>query len=322
MPVAGPRDEALRGSLYFSPHEDDVLLSCPGRLLAERAQGASVVVAVAFSSDGSPEAGAAGRALTEMGIELAGLGFAPAPERNEFYRSFTRACFERHSEDAQLLPELSERIRELVLRTRARHVYLPLGAAGHVDHKLCHEAGLRALHDATGRDVFFYEERPQAFVPGAIRARMSELGARLPPVAADIHDDPSTARAFLSFALAPFLRTERLPAAERVRAARRFARGLRAGRAWRPTRAFGLRLQPVLETLSAAELHRMLGALSGTEARIAQLFGTRQRLEAQARRYSERLGRAPYTERYWLMLPPRDEGGLVSVPLADIVGAG
>jgi len=55
------------------------------------------------------------------------------------------------------------------------------------------------------------------------------------------------------------------------------------------------------------------------EPRIAELFGSRQRLAKDAARYAKRLAGRAYAERYWLLLPPRDEGGLVSVPLASSV---
>src|SRR5258708_35086179 len=69
-------------------------------------------------------------------------------------------------------------------RIRPRHLYAPLGVGGHVDHRLTYEAALRAFAGEPGRNLFFYEERPEAFVPGAARIRLGLLGARLPPGAA------------------------------------------------------------------------------------------------------------------------------------------
>lgn len=315
MTSPDPKHPGPYEALYVSPHEHDVLVSCPGRMLSERAQGLRVLVVIAFSRPG--RGGVAENALEKLGFHVLRLGLPPAPERNAFYNSYTRTTFERHLEADRVQAGLVERLTELALQTKARHVYLPLGADGHVDHRICHEAGLRALHDATGRNVFLYEERPQALLPGAIRMRLGALGARLPPAAADVRDDASLTRVAVSFNLAPFLAAERLGLVERARVTGRVAAGYRAARAWNPVRAFGLRLQPVLETMEAGEFEGLLHVLWSAEPRIAGLFGSRAHLTRDAGRYAKRLGGRAYVERYWLLLPPRDEAGLVSVPAAS-----
>jgi hypothetical protein len=265
---------------------------------------------------GSVESGAL-QALQRLGFDVLALGLAPATSRNAFYDSFSRTRFDRHAQDDELVAALAQQLSELALQTKARHVYLPLAANTHVDYRIVHDAGVRALQETTGRNVFFYEERPQALLPGAIRVRLSELGARLPPAAANIRDDPSLARVALSFNRAPFLAAEGLSLLERARATGRVAARFRAAREWNPGRAFGLRLQPVLETMDASEFDGMLHVLCNAEPRIADLFGSRQQLVRDAARYAKRLGGRAYAERYWLLLPPRDEGGLVSVPVAS-----
>lgn len=317
MTSPDPRQPGPHEALYVSPHEHDVLVSCPGRMLSERAQGLRVLVVIPFSRPRRGDGGGAGGALEKLGFDVLRLGLPPAPERNAFYNSYTRTTFERHLEDDRVQAELVQLLTELALQTKARHVYLPLGADGHVDHRICHEAGLRALHEATGRNVFLYEERPQALLPGAIRMRLGALGARLPPAAADVRDDASLTRVAVSFNLAPFLAAERLGLMERARATGRVAAGYRAARAWNPVRAFGLRMQPVLETMEAGEFEGLLHVLWSAERRLAGLFGSREHLAREAARYAKRLGGRAYAERYWLLLPPRDEAGLVSVPAAS-----
>ena len=306
----GRRHEAL----YVSPHEDDVWLSCAGRLLSEKAQGLRPLVAIVFSSAARGD-GDAGRALERLGVATRRLGFSPAPERNEFYRSFSRASFERHSEDERVLGELAGRLNDLAVETRARHVYLPLGAGSHVDHRLCHDAGLRALHEGIGRNVFFYEDRPPALIPGTVRMRLSAVGARLPPAATDIRDETSLLRLLWRHQRAAFMRAERLGLRERGRFLTGLAASFRASRAWNPARAFGLRLQPVLEGLSETDSEGLLSVLGG-ESRVAELYGSRQRLEQLCRAHAKRLGAPPYVERYWLLLPPRDEAGLIGAGVA------
>jgi hypothetical protein len=313
-----PKNLGAYQALYVSPHEDEVLLSCPGRMLSERAQGLRVLVVIPFSRAGDGEPGNGEGALEKLGFDALRLGLPPAPERNGFYNSYTRTTFERHLADDPVQDELVGLLEELALQTKARHIYLPLGADGHVDHRLCHDAGLRALQGIGGRNVFLYEERPQALLPGAIRMRLGALGARLPPAAADVHDNASLTRVAFSFNLAPFVAAEGLGLIERARVTGRMAARYREARAWNPGRAFGLRLQPVLESMDAAEFEGLLGVLQSAEPRIAARFGSREQLAREARRYAKKLAGRAYVERYWLLLPPRDEGGLVSVP----VGAG
>lgn len=312
------RDGAARvhEALYVSPHEDDVWLSCAGRLLSEKAQGLRPLVAIVFSSAVRGD-GDAGQALERLGVATRRLGFSPAPERNEFYQSFSRASFERHSEDERMLGELAGRLNDLAVETRARHVYLPLGVGSHVDHRLCHDAGLRALHEGTGRNVFLYEDRPPGLIPGTVRMRLCAVGARLPPAATNIRDETSLLRLLWRHQRAAFLRAERLGLGERARFLSGLAAAFRASRAWNPARAFGLRLQPVLEGLSETDASGVLGVL-GAEPRVAELFGSQQRLEQLCRAHAKRLGAAPYVERYWLLLPPRDEAGLISASIAGM----
>ena len=100
---------------------------------------------------------------------------------------------------------------------------------------------------------------------------------------------------------------------ERARATRRMAARYRQARAWNPTRSFGLRLQPVLDAMDAAEFEGLLGVLQSAEPRLAARFGSREQLARDASLYAKKLAGRAYVERYWLLLPPRDEGGLVSV---------
>jgi LmbE family N-acetylglucosaminyl deacetylase len=58
---------------------------------------------------------------------------------------------------------------------RSTRLYAPLGIGRHVDHQLVHRAGADLA--AAGWDVWFYEDIPYALKPGALEARLTELGA-------------------------------------------------------------------------------------------------------------------------------------------------
>jgi LmbE family N-acetylglucosaminyl deacetylase len=305
-------------ALYVSPHEDDVLLSCIGRLVAARAAGRRSVVALVFSSPDT-ESREVLDALDKAGVRYVSLGLSPAPERDAACKRFSAAAFGAPlAEGDALVEELAERLNDLAVRTRAREIFLPLGVGGHVDHRLCHEAGLSAFREPRGRSVFFYEERPDALVPGAIRVRLGELGARLPPAATRIHDDSGLARAVLGYFAAPHVKHFAGGLVERLRCARLRARQFRAARPWHPLRAYGLRVQPVVEPLFSPGLEEARSLLAIPEERVRALFGSRDGLQKRARGYARRLGAQEWAERYWLLLPPRDAAGMAEVPAAAI----
>jgi hypothetical protein len=108
---------------------------------------------------------------------------------------------------------------------------------------LGHEAALRVFQAGAGRNTFFYEEQPQASLPGAVRLRLASVGAQLPPGASG-----SVKKAgWLRFAAGAMLasRPEGRGLANRLACARAALRQRKAARGWRPLRAFGPRLQPL-----------------------------------------------------------------------------
>jgi hypothetical protein len=241
-----------------------------------------------------------------VGADVVQLRVPAAGERSGRYRAFTDAAFGHDPEDAAFQTDLADRIRDLAVRTAARRVYVPLGVHPHADHRLAHEASLQALAKLMARDVLLYEERPSAFVRGAVRVRLGEMGTRLPP-GAEVRDDASLLRLLWDFQWSPHVGSELSGMGERMRCARLLARRSRATRDWNPLRAYGTRLQPVLAVLRPSGFERLMGALDPLGGRLAKLFGSRERTVAQSRRYAKRLGAEDHAERYWLLLPPREE---------------
>ena len=305
MEIASAGDVARYDSLYVSPHGHDALVSCAGRLLSERAQGLRTLVAVVVASGigARPEVR---EALTRAGADVFQLRVPAAGERSGRYRAFSDAAFGHDPEDAAFQADLADRLRDLAVRTAARRVYVPLGVHPHADHRLAHEASLQAVAELTVRDVLLYEERPSAFVRGSVRTRLAEMGTRLPP-GAQVKDDASLLRLLWDFQWSPHVASELSGMGERVRCARLLATRNRATRDWNPLRAYGIRLQPVLAVLRPSGFERLIGALAPLGGSLPKLFGSRERAVARSRRYAKRLGAADHAERYWLVLPPREE---------------
>ncbi len=291
-------------SLYLSPHPDDVPRACGARLLGEASRQQRILVVTLFGE--SPQ----GWPVATPGVAEAAqvsLGIPAAAQRNPYYASFAALTEGRHPDDDAWSAQIAESLNDIRHRTKARQVYVPLGVGSHIDHRLCHEAALRVFSSGDGRNVFLYEERPEAVVPGAVRMRLGELGARLPPAAAEAADASSLAPFLMRFHVAAQAQGDLKGWPERLRSTGLATRRWRRGKDWHPQKGFGPRLQPLLqppEGDAATGLSQLREAWpSRASARSAA------RLRALSRRYSSRLG-GEDVERYWLLLPTRDESGL------------
>lgn len=288
-------------SLYVSPTTGDVALSCAGRLLRERAAGQTVLVVTLF---GGPGAGGRGTArldaLARLGVQHLALDLPDARSRTRAASADDAAQRKRGPLDDDVLHRAADVLTDLAHRTHARQVYAPLAVGGHFDHRLAHEAARAAFSASAGRNVFLYEERPEVFVPGALRVRLGQLGARLPPAAADAPGPRNLGAYLLRFHIGPKFRGTSDGAWGRVRWAWTALREWRRASSWHPLRALGPRLQPVTYATSAADLPR-----------VRELEGEwGPRVEPLAHRYAQRLAGAEHAERYWLLLPPRAADGL------------
>ena len=288
-------------ALYVSPHADDAALSCTSRLLGERARGQRVLVLVLFES----EAGPAVAELLARGADVSLAGIAPAARRHEG-APFRSIGFERSGEDALAFEAVARVFADVAPRVKARQVYVPLGVGGHIDHRLAHEAALQVLVDEPGRNLFLYEERPQAFAPGAVRVRLGLVAARLPPGAKDAAERAGLARYLLRVNAAPSGRGDIRDWADRFGSFGAAAGEWRSARAWNPQKAFGPRLQPIVYPAEAGvaplaeDLWASLVPTRGSRPRAAERF--RRAALAYARKVAGDAGN-DYVERYWLVLP-------------------
>lgn len=299
-PPGRPAIEAC-DSLYLSPHRDDVALSCAARLLAERGRGERILMVTLFGPSGADVTEADGRAtasavrLRDLGVQRCHLGLPEARSRNPRYRSLGALATGWDAADQKCLAHAVRFLSDLGPRSKARQVYIPLAVGGHVDHRLSCEAGRAVFQGGHGRNVFLYEERPEALVAGAVRMRLGQLGARLPPAAANAAAGTSLARFLLRFHVGPAFRGDLAGLGDRLRATGMAARQWRWGRVWRPLKALGPRLQPVVDQAPA-------DALSA----IRKLAAAGARLDTLATRYAKQLGTRGHAERYWLLLPSRE----------------
>jgi LmbE family N-acetylglucosaminyl deacetylase len=185
--------------LFFSPHYDDIALSCGGvaRLLAN--QRRTPVIVLLFGSEPDP-----GQPLTsfaegmhrQWGMEAsevisgrrreeaaasAILGaeghFAPfhdAIYRGDHYVSDEQLFGAPASDEADLPRQIVDSLALGGVPDSTMRVYAPLAVGNHVDHQTAFRVGTELAQ--AGWDVWFYEDLPYALKSGARERRIAACG--------------------------------------------------------------------------------------------------------------------------------------------------
>jgi LmbE family N-acetylglucosaminyl deacetylase len=180
---------------YLSPHLDDAVLSCGGRMWQQVQAGARVLVVTVFASAPAPgaplspfvqelharwghPADAVARRQEEdlAALALVGAKAAYWPYTDCIYRQVSdgrfpyaseKALFEEiHPAEEALIAELAARLRALPLG-QGGTVYAPLAVGHHVDHQI-----VRLAAQASGRPLIYYEDFPYAQDPRAVQAAL------------------------------------------------------------------------------------------------------------------------------------------------------
>lgn len=183
--------------IYLSPHLDDAVLSCGGRIWQQAREGARVLVATVFGDIPPPDAplspfaqslharwghpaDAASRRQEEDRAALALLGAEAVhwPYTDCIYRRTPDGRFPYASEESlwgavypaeeSLVAELARRIAALPLE-RGGALYTPLGVGHHVDHQIVRHAACDS-----GRAPIYYEDYPYARDPQAVQVALGE----------------------------------------------------------------------------------------------------------------------------------------------------
>lgn len=185
-----PAQRPHHRAVIISPHLDDAVFSCGGKIQALVQEGSVLVVniftgfpaeisagPVVLGPERHSEEASASRLL---GFASIALGETDAYLRRRAYRSLKRLFGEPVPEDKEYLAHLTQRLAQVTNSCSFDELYVPLGVGWHVDHVLCHLAA-RNL-GATDRTVF-YEEAPYCYIPNAVEYRLSEIGQcpELPP---------------------------------------------------------------------------------------------------------------------------------------------
>lgn len=199
--------------LYVSPHLDDVVLSCGGRVAAAREQGCAAIVVSVFAAPApddppSPLARryhalmeATGDPLVRQREDREALALLEARPIHLGYLD----CIYRmgadgiplvaeeadvfcvdEAEDRELLAAVSGELHDLAGGVGVQQLFLPLAVGGHRDHILVREAGEAAGRRLGGGvSILYYEDTPYVLTePGAVAEAVQGMDAELFPLAA------------------------------------------------------------------------------------------------------------------------------------------
>jgi LmbE family N-acetylglucosaminyl deacetylase len=200
--------------VYFSPHFDDVPLSCGGQVAAQtRADEGVLVVTVCsqtppaslkrtpFAADMEQQWQESSgdtvadtyvvrhaeeqRALTRLGADHQWLDYLDAIYRLPQYDSdFTLFGTLEAGDLHATLPQLEADIARVATTNPQATLYFPLAVGNHVDHQLVYMVGLGMV--AQGRNVLFYEDFPYVGKAGVLERRIRKLPLELQPQLTDI----------------------------------------------------------------------------------------------------------------------------------------
>lgn len=184
--------------VYFSPHLDDVVLSCAGRIARQTAAGEQVLVVTVFAGSRADAAAAAQvrsrlwapfqdvaarrcedrHALQTLAADYRWLDFPDALQRHPRYASVTRITAPLPRREAALQVQVAASIAEVSRQYPAARLYFPLGIGNHVDHQLVAAVGLdrQQVDSPRPRGTLFYEDTPYVCIPHLLSHRFEQVG--------------------------------------------------------------------------------------------------------------------------------------------------
>ncbi len=263
-------------SIVFADRAATAALSCLSRLASARDAGQTALILPLGDAQGSAV------------IEARGLGQVRRVDEVEL------------ENDLRSDQPWRERIAVLVRRFGPTHVMAPIGLLG-AAQSIDYFSVLRtALTVDKGRDLLFFEERPQCFVREAVGIRLAGLGARLPPATV-----LRSGRKYATFAIRLVTGFGIPPIFGGIKDRWRLSKVVRPvfadAREWDPLRALGPKLQPVFEAWREKDTDELFALAAGLGESGG--FGSRKAFRRRLAGHAASAGkRAPF-ERYWLSLP-------------------
>lgn len=316
----GPRSGSGAGTVFLSPHYDDVAFSC-GALVAQLRRTERVWVVNLFTRYGAADdAGTTSTRLAEerraarcLGYETLSLELPDAPLRRSRYASAAALFHRPDPEDLDALGPMAEALAAALQDIPYHCVYAPLAVGWHVDHVLCH---LAARSGTLRAPLYFYEDAPYCFMPGFTGARLAEVAgdpgaaSRSGRKGSDVDAVASFRQAWRTLARTAIVRQHRRAARPIVNAvvSSYLARLPRHHLLAPPLRGYApLRLRERLHDVTD-HLEDKLAACSQYATQVTEFYPDREQMRRFYQEHSASLrddGR--YYERYWVPLE-QEEG--------------
>lgn len=270
-------------SVVFADHASIAAVSCFARLRSEREAGRRTVIVALVDASGAA-------AITHRGLA-------------------TVYAFDQF-EGSVAAQGWIERLAVTIRKLEVEHVLAPLGLIG-LMHSIDYFSILRSvLNVDKGRDLLFFEERPQCLVPEAVLLRLATLGVRLPPAV-----QFKAPRRYGSLALRLLTGVGVPPVFGGLRERSRLSASLRTpfeqAQDWDCLRALGPKLQPVVQPWTDADSGELMDLAEALG--IANQVGPKKTFRRRMARHGLTAGSRTPIERYWLSLP----GALTPDPIND-----
>jgi LmbE family N-acetylglucosaminyl deacetylase len=304
--------------VYISPHMDDAVLSCGGRIAMQVSRGEGVLVVAVFSEIGGTRAvssmpGIPPGGLREMQDEdETALGCLEVDHLRLNYRDgafrqrfpLLRYGLHLRAEErfAGIFGAIRTDIERICSAAACRNLYLPLGIGQHIDHHLAFRIGFHLKRNpANPLAVSFYEDIPYALIPHALDYRLRAIGLA---AFSNSHERPSIREKIMAIHRS----VRDLTTLTRDRFLRKGALlvALTAGIVWIETVARSIRhrggegLRP--EVVDAAPFfEKKVAAILDYRSQTPLFFKSEEALRRSLRQYSLDIGGSAeqYLERYW-----------------------
>ncbi len=169
-------------AVFLSPHLDDVVYSCAGELSRLGRVGDVCVINIFTkyldSAVDSPVPLDQGRydeenhAARLFGYQSIRLEFLDLFFRDPRFKHMGHIFKPVLPKDRSIVPDLKQRLEDVLRTMTFDYLYIPLGIGWHIDHMLCHEIGIELCEYSK---IIFYEDAPYCLINGATAARLSQL---------------------------------------------------------------------------------------------------------------------------------------------------
>ncbi len=180
--------------VVVSPHFDDAVVSCGGRIVDRKEMGENVLVVTVFTSHipgENPFRKKAYRkllnydrrraedkaAMASLGVDFIWLGYREILFRENIPLFRYWPCFRKTPSNVTLSHALAADLLDICRKTGCKNLILPMAIGQHMDHQIVFQAGAQLLSkEIKTCRIFFYEDYPYVLFPNMLHYRMKITG--------------------------------------------------------------------------------------------------------------------------------------------------